>query len=974
MEGLTIQQPLVGRTEEIARLEHVLAAAATGGVVLTIEGEPGIGKTSVLRQLATLAEDDHRLVLDGRATEIEANLPFAVFLDALDDYLASLNPRSFTFADEAGRGALGRIFPSLAELASEAPDPVQEERYRLHAAARRMLEWLANRRPTVICLDDVHWADEASLELLSHLLRHTPGAPLLLAVAFRSGQAPARVSDSLAEAELHGGLERIVLQALTESETAELIGERTRTGEKGALFELSGGNPFYAEQLARAWDRGEPAARPAAAPRVGANASVPDAVIGAIARELGDLDSTVEGVLRGAAVLGEGFEPDLAGEVASIETDASLAALDELLARDLVRPTDSPRRFRFRHPIVRQAVYEAAPAGWRLGAHGRAATALERRGAAPASLAHHLECSAVRGDEGAITALTETAESIAPRAPAAAAHWYGCALRLLPEGAPERRLPLLVPMARALAAGGSFDESLEAIEEIRDLMPPEAAGVRARVVASAAAIKHLCGRPSEARSELLAALAELDDQHSPDASALKLQLAGDCFYRAEFVELERWVREALVDAEAREDRVGIAAATGLLSAALYMRDQMAEARETLDAAMELLPKLTDLELAQDLHAYSYTALGAACLERFDEAIPLLERTIRVALETGHGHLPALMRTTQAFVYLWQGELDLADPDLEAAVEASILTRNPIFLAWALALQSWSALIRGNLSDARRLAEEAIKTAEANDDPVTASAAIFLADALIASSDAERARDQLLTRSGGPELTTLERGTRSRAYEILTRAELDLGDIDAAESWAERGEAAADGIGIPGRTADALRARAALELQRGDTDRAAAAAKEAAEVSRAAGSPIEAARAEILLGQALAAAGDAESGGELLKATHAALERLGAGHYADQASQELRALGIRVSRSGRRRPDDAQNGDGDGVAALSARELEIAELVAIGQRNREIAETLFLSVRTVEGHLRRIFGKLGITSRTQLATLMREREG
>ena len=729
---------------------------------------------------------------------------------------------------------------------------------------------------------------------------------------------------------------------------------------------MTGGNPFYLEQLARSWERGESPDGPV---NGGAPGAVPDLVSRAIARELADLDQLSAGLLRGAAVLGEGFEPDLAAEVGAIGDADPLTVLDELLRRDLVRPTDSPRRFRFRHPIVRQAVYEAAPAGWRLGAHERAAAELGRRGAAPASRAHHLERSASPGDEEAIAVLTETATAIASGAPAAAAHWYGSALRLLSDEDPGRRLAVLMPMARALAASGRYDESLEAIEEIHDLMPENAPGLRARVVASAAEVKHMVGRPREARAELEGALGMLEDRGSADASAVKLQLAGDCFYRGDFDALEGWVREALADAEARGDRPAITAGTGLLGASQYMKDEIAEAHETMDTVVALLRELSDDELAADLNAYSYTAFGVACLERFDDAQVLLDRTIRVALATGNGHLAALMRTTRAFASLYQGRVAEADADLDAAVEASMLTRNPIFLCWALTMKSWASLIRGEVSEAARIAERAIAAVEDSDDPVTATSAIYLGDALLASGEAVRARDSLLDYAGGPGLPRVERGTRARAYEILTRTELDLGDQAAAEQWVRFAEESAEGLGIEGRTADAARARAAYELAGGDVGRAVAAAREAVAAAQNAGLAIEAQRAAIILGRGLAAAGDEEAAA-VLEAARATLAEIGAEHYANQASRELRRMGIRVSRRAGRRGDVVANG----IGALSERELEIAELVAAGQRNREIAESLFLSVRTVEGHLRRIFGKLEISSRTQLATMMREPSG
>ena len=148
------------------------------------------------------------------------------------------------------------------------------------------------------------------------------------------------------------------------------------------------------------------------------------------------LSGTARSLLGGAAVAGDPFEPELAASAAAIAEDLAINAVDELLQLDLIRPADVPRRFRFRHPLVRRTVYEAAPGGWRLGAHERCAEALTARGAAAAARAHHIERSAREGDLAAVAVLREAGEQTARLAPASAARWYAGALRLLPQTAP----------------------------------------------------------------------------------------------------------------------------------------------------------------------------------------------------------------------------------------------------------------------------------------------------------------------------------------------------------------------------------------------------------------------------------------------------------------------------------------------------------------------------------------------------------
>jgi hypothetical protein len=161
--------------------------------------------------------------------------------------------------------------------------------------------------------------------------------------------------------------------------------------------------------------------------------SVPQSVMSMLAEEVRSLPPGSRRVLEAAAVAGEPFVPDVAAEIGEVSEAEVGGALDDLLARDLVRATDVPRHFRFRHPLVRRAVYAHAGGGWRLAAHGRAAAALASRGASAAAQAHHVEHSARRGDEEAIALLSRAAATAAPRAPATAARWLQAAVRLVPE-------------------------------------------------------------------------------------------------------------------------------------------------------------------------------------------------------------------------------------------------------------------------------------------------------------------------------------------------------------------------------------------------------------------------------------------------------------------------------------------------------------------------------------------------------------
>ena len=191
---------------------------------------------------------------------------------------------------------------------------------------------------------------------------------------------------------------------------------------------------------------------------------------------------------------------------AAATTEASaLEALDELLRLDLVRPTDVPRRFRFRHPLVRRAVYESTPGGWRLGAHERCAAALAARGAPAAERAHHVERSARQGDAAAVATLREAGEAAAQRAPASAARWFGRRA-----AAPRPRPPrprcgssCCSPARRALVATGQFAEGHAALLESIELVPAESVALRVRLTTACAGVEHLLGRHEEAHARLV---------------------------------------------------------------------------------------------------------------------------------------------------------------------------------------------------------------------------------------------------------------------------------------------------------------------------------------------------------------------------------------------------------------------------------------------------------------------------------------
>ena len=279
---------LVGRVEEREALDRAIAVVEDGHAgALSIVGAPGIGKSRLLAELAERADARGHLVLAGSASELERDLPFGVFVDAIDDYLESLDPRRLERLEKEVRVELARVFPSLAGPRAESAEeaPLQDERYRTHRAVRILLETLATK-PLIVVLDDFHWTDSGSIELVGALLRRPPAARVLMVLGYRPRQLPDRLRDELGRAQRNGTLTRIDLEPLSLDDARELLGASVPPSMEVALYEESGGVPFYLEQLARVSSGSE--RRPAAQSGSGTlgAAGVPPMVVAALTEEL----------------------------------------------------------------------------------------------------------------------------------------------------------------------------------------------------------------------------------------------------------------------------------------------------------------------------------------------------------------------------------------------------------------------------------------------------------------------------------------------------------------------------------------------------------------------------------------------------------------------------------------------------------------------------------------------------------------
>jgi DNA-binding CsgD family transcriptional regulator len=963
---------LVGRRDVLRVLREALDEAAGGTFqFLGLVGEPGVGKTRLLGELARAAEERRSATLWGRAAEFEQQTPFGVVVDALDDQLEGTDERpserpserlsvrlSERLSERLGVEAvrlLAGVFPSLSSVAAEDRDSAEDltglARYRLYRAIRSLIDELATPRGLVLILDDVHWADDSSIELLDHLARHPPRGRVLLAVAYR----PAQVSPRLAALVESGDGRHVPVTPFTEEEVAEFLGPQVNRARRRVLYEASGGNPFYLEALARS-----------AEPVVGGaeEGELPRAVRAALQLELSGLSATALLVAQAAAVAADEVEPGVIAVAAQLPDTGVLAALDELMARDVVRPAATAAgRFRFRHPLVRHAVYDSTAPGWRLAAHARLADHLAQVGAPAIARAHHVERAARFGDQAAITTLVDAAREVSARAPGTAAHWLKAALRLLPVDVehPGLRLELLLELARLQLVSGRLTDGRETAREALRLLPTDDHVRRIQAVRFCGLMERLLGRPTEARAIVLAELRQMPDPQAPVAVPLRLRLVAESLMRTDFR-----AAQAVLD-YVPEQEPGRAQSLELAIAALrpmpaFSAGRVSDAVRYIEAADLLVDSAPDEDVGDWMDAIAWLCWTELMMGRHHRALRKFERALAVARSTGQSYMVSYLLAGQARGYAVLGRLAEAALVAEEAAGVARLLNTRESLVIALAQQSLVASLLGEVAAALDFGEEAVRTSGSSVEWWGSLARYARAMALIGAGRLDEGTELVLEACNGFDSPMLDAGTLLSCCETMAEVEALRGRRDEAAVWAGRAaKFAHPQLEIALGMARLARSHALLGS---DPSRAAAHAREAAEVFGPAGMSIDAARAMLSAGVAYAKAGDRGRARAELRSAADIFGECGARALHGLAVREQRRLGVRVAVATSR---------GTGPHGLSRRELEVAALVADGSTNQQIAEKLFVSVRTVETHLSRIFTKLGVTSRVGVVSALARAE-
>lgn len=948
-------RPLIGRHDALKSFERLLHAAAGGSFrFLRLVGEPGTGKTRLLDEVALSAVHQEFTVLHTRATEFEQGIPFGVVINALVDHLGRRGAPKGA-ADEPLE--LSAIFPTSATEAPGGPpsaDVTGLARHQIFRDVSRLLGELAQPSGLLLILDDAHWADAASIELLDHLVRHPPLGPVLIAVAYRPGQATPRLNSLRA-----AGVHTLPVEPFTRAEAAEFLGGQDPDRFE-ALYEASGGIPFYLEALAAMDQSGS---LPGACDFDGCPDALPPAVRAVIQLELDSLTPTARLVAQAGALLGDAFDPVLAGSAAGVTEEAALEALDDIAARDLVRAATSTGRFRFRHPLVRHTVYRSAAAGWQRLAHARIAARLGELGAPASMRAHHVARSGSFGDADAVATLVEAARSVLSHAPATAARWFIVARELTPvdPGEPGPHVDLLLEIAQAQLAGGQLAGAHEHAAEALRQLPPDDHGRRSRAAACHAAAERLGERPAESRPMLLTELRKIPDPWSAAATRLRLQLAAGSVMDdgAAATRAAPALDGAPQDGDDWDQGLRLEVAAHRVLPA-YRGGRIAEAARHAERATRLFDLAGDEHCAAALEAAASLCLAEVMMGHGSRALRILERLLGVARHSGRiSHLPRLL-SVQSYAYTHVGKPADAWTAGAEAVRVARALGAPRAVAFAMATQCLAASWQGSTDEAMRLGRDAAQAAGDRPEWWAAFARYAHAIALLNAERRHDGRKAVLNAFDGFHQPVLDRSMLLHCCEAMAHAEAAHGRVAEATKWANR----AGRMAHPDLPVDVALARLAHAHALCAAHPAAAAehASAAAAAFTASEFRIGAGRARLRAGAAHARAADSPRALRELRAAADTFRSCGTTGLYQQALREQREIDAKATPSGKRNA---------GPWGLSRREQEVAMLLMENHTNRQIAEKLFLSVRTVETHLSHIFTKLGVTSRLAVVNALRD---
>ncbi|MEV0589898.1 helix-turn-helix transcriptional regulator [Nonomuraea cavernae] len=945
MAERAISPVLVGREEELDRL---VAAVSRPPAVVVLEGEAGIGKSRLLAEMAARPELADRPLLSGGARRIREPFPLGPLVEALrgtHDLLvrAKLSPVA---------GALRGLLPELASVLPPALEPLDDRAAERHRLFRGLIEVLGALGPVVLVVEDLHWADEQTVEFLAYALAVLP-ARTSVVLTYRGEEAGALVREATgrpADAVLH---EYILLRPLDVGQTGELaaaiLGEAGVTADFGAhLHELSSGLPLAVQELmALLRQRGALIRLRSGrwARKAVAELDVPPGVRDSVRERVARLPETARAVAEAAAVLQVPVRLEALAQVSELPKADTVAGVDELLVSGLL--AEQAGSVAFRHVLAAQAVYGGIPLGRRQELHARATLAV--RAVEPVPLgqeAHHLR------QAGRLTDWVEAADRAAEQASqlgddAEAVRILEDVLREAPL-APERRGLLAVRLGWAAA---------------QVLRPPAVIDLLSRALESE--------QPGPLRGQLHFLIGLLQERLGEDSGVQRRALAAAVDDLGDLPALAVWVMASLgrpIDASVP------------LAEHLVWLDRALDAVPTMDDPIEevfVLGKIATslagygdprwVELTeevrrrsggrprhrQEVGAYRSIAENACLAGNYVAAEQLLTAAMRGAEDEESSREPlARCRLVALLLACCRGGWDGLEQ--ETALLLDEYGGRPFDRLSAETVSACLALARGDLDTARRelpdVAGRALDLGSYELLPLSVTGFLRLS---AASGETEAA----LAAAGAAVAVWDIKGLwplAVRALPALAEALVATGRQDEAAALVDRLSVRLDGLDAPVAAAALAHARGHLTPEAAD---AADRFLTAASGYDLLGAPYEAAQARELAAGRLFAAGDPR-GEEPLRAAITAFRDLAARWDLDRAAQLARRHGVTV----RGRYPGGPQGYG---ADLSPREREIAEMAAAGLTNREIGRQLFVSPRTVEKHLGAALRKLGLRSRVAL---------
>ena len=936
------QGPLLGRDREIAVIGHALREAENHrSSIVVIEGEAGIGKS---RLLAAACEEGRRRGMQiavGRAEELDQGRPFGVMARALGCDATATDPRRAEIA--------GLLTPR--EPADRGPITVTSDQglqFRVVDAMADLVEELTIAGPMLVAVDDLQWVDPSSLVTLAAIARRPAYLPTALMCCLRPVPREPdleRLLDTLLDTPRTrhvrlGGLDAAAASAMITQITASPPGPSL-----SAAVSRAGGNPLFIGELLRSVQDDAAITVVDGRSEVDAGALSPT-LRATILRRVSYLSGRSLTLLRAAAILGSSFTlSDLSATTGQSAFDLSLALADALSAQVL---EDSDDGLRFRHDMIRDAIYEDLPVSVRRGLHREAAHRLADAGAPVLQVAQQYSRAAVPGDARAIEWIIRAARGAAPRSPSVAVTLLNRALALM-DGVGVERDHMCLERASCLLLSGRIIEAIEACQDLLGDDHDAAVQVPTRICLAHALIAS--GRAGDALAELLHATTSAASATERVSAIAWASLAS--FWTGDLAQALELTERTRSYAAGAEDSLSVSVALAVRACVLQLQGRLPAALEQIDDAIERAGRSP----ARAGHRYPlHLSRGHILmdLDQFDDAITAIGTGRRICAEFGLRWALASHHMVGGRVLFLAGEWDDALVEFEAAFELAGEGGESLNAFIGHAVIALIRLHRNDLPGAEHAAAEADRLLQRRSGmPYRGPWAVWARTLVSEAHDGPAVALDALSRCWDECIANGQRVDLPILGPDLVRLAIGAGERTRARSACAVLDVLAAGTPVPSIGGAALRCRGLV----GDD---AALLLDAVEAYAAGPRLLDTALVREEAAQALVRCDRMELAREQLTLAIETYERFEAARGVLRVEAALRAVGVRRGVRGTRdRPRSGWDG-------LTPTERTVVDLVAEGLSNPQIAEQLFVSHRTVQTHLSHVFAKLDISSRVQLA--------